>query len=239
MKRLFLVIAALFSTVFTASLQAQELPEFTKGEACVFDLQAIQGKANDGIKVKNISSSKYFGITVYGYQNGIWKNTATGFLKKQGDTDTLMCDYKVKKFRYYAVTTNSQQPLVPLISKINDDLYITFSDGLPEPDKIDNAAVYDLKGISGKFEDNMKISSSADFDSPCTFFIYGSYYPENGFTLLSALTLKNGEDTDSTDVYFTTEKIKKFRYIKIIPSADSEFSFSLYKKHNDLYIEVK
>ncbi|MBO6175937.1 MAG: hypothetical protein J6O39_00115 [Treponema sp.] len=239
MKRLFLVIAALFSTAFTASLQAQELPEFTKGEAFVFDSQAIPGKADDGIKVKNISSSKYFGITVYGYQNGIWKNTATGFLKEQGDTDTLMCDYRVKKFRYYAVTTNSQSKLVPVISKSHNDLNIMFSDGLPEPDKIDNAAVYDLKEISGRFEDNMKISSSANFDSPCTFFIYGSYSPDSDFTLLTALALKNGSDTDSSDTYCTTEKIKKFRYIKIIPSADSEFSFSLYKKHNDLYIEVK
>ena len=235
MKKAILCFLSIFMVTFSF---AQGLPEFTKGPAYVFDSQAIAGKANDALKVKNLSSAKNFGITVYGYKNDTWVNIATGFLKKLGDTDSLKCDYKVKKFRYFAVTTNSQYDFAFIIAKSHNDLNLIFTDEKDYSEKVDAAQVFDTKAISEKFKDNIKIRGGNGIEQGSVFYVYGSENADGPFTKITGLALKDDDDSDTSDTCYTGKELSNYRYIKIISSDEKDFNYSLSKNHNDLIISV-
>ena len=235
-------LAALFLTglVSTHSAYAQTLPEFTEGKAYVFDANAIPGKAKDSIKTKNLSSAKNFEVTVYGFKNSQWEKVATGFLRQTGDSDSLKRIKKLKSFQYLAVTTDAGQEFNYVTSKRHDDLYIYFLDKTSvSEERVSAAQVFDLSKVKGKFKDNIKIESRANFEGPCAFFIYGCKEENGRYELLTCLALKDGFDTDSSDESYSGSKLSSYGYIKILPASEKEFTYSLSKSHNDLIIQLQ
>ncbi len=235
-------LTALFLTALVPAtpLHAQTLPEFKEGKAYVFDANAIAGKAKDSIKTKNLSSAKNFEVTVYGYKNNQWEKVATGFLRQTGDSDSLKRIKKIKSFQYLAVTTNADKEFNYVTSKRHDDLYIYFMDKTSVSEERVNAAPsFDISKVKGKFKDNIKIESRANFDDPCSFFIYGCKEENGRYELLTCLALKDGFDTDSSDESYSGSKLSSYGYIKILPASQKEFTYSLSKSHNDLIIQIQ
>ncbi len=240
MKKIGPFIFAAILTLGTLSLHAQDLPAFTDGQAFVFDANAVSGKAKDAIKTKNVSRAKNFQVTVYGFKNDQWDTIATGFLRAPGDSDSLKCKKKIKTYRYFAVTTDPGTDITCHVSKHHDDLYIHFLDSAkPSDSRVDSAQVFDTSKIKGKFKDNIKILAETKLQDPCSFFIYGCKEENGRYELLTCLALKDGFDTDSSDESYTGSKLNSYNYIKILPSPEKEFNYSLSKKHNDLIISIR
>jgi hypothetical protein len=106
-------------------------PVFDKAKGYVIDAYAVAGKFEDYVKIHNSSSDSNmtFNIYVHNRKTDQWLMLGPGFLKDNGDTDTIDTNIDdLDRYRYFAIESMNDKDYNISVSKGHNDLHIYFSD---------------------------------------------------------------------------------------------------------------
>lgn len=237
MKKLFIFTALIFSALISF---AQSIPEFDKGDAFVFEHTRSYSRTSSPLsfKAKNFTYDSYFEVTLYGYKNEGWQKIGAGFLKTMGDSDEIET-FSGKDCQYFAVKANSDQNFNYVISKKANTLYILLLNQNDFSEKLAQAETFDTKSIKGKFKDNFYLIEKKGFDERNYFHIFGSDKEDSDFVHISTIDIERAGDAEKEDFSFTTRDITSYRFLKIISEEDIDYSYNLFKRKDDLFIEAR
>lgn len=241
-KSLFVVLTAL--ALSAGSLFAQEIPAFDKPDSVVLDVSSLKGKFKDSVRLINLTEEKNIGFSVYYYEqkgkNAGWQ--LYGHAQLKGYSDTAFVDSKkegkIRKVKYFAVVSEKGIGFKCSVEARNHDLYIFIN---PSDDSADEARktqafVIDAKEVEGKFKDRIRFENLSD-DSDITFWVYAFNEESEPWQKVGRAHLKEKYDTDLLDT--PLDNVSGYRYFAVASENGKEYSFSVSKRHNDLYIQVQ
>lgn len=241
-KSLFVVLTVL--ALSAASLFAQEIPAFDKSDSVVIDVSALKGKFKDSVRLINLTEEENISFSVYYYEQKAKKADwqLYGRAQLKGYTDTAFVDSKkegkIRKVKYFAVVSENGIGFKCSIEARNHDLYIFINpaDASADEARKASASIIDAKDVEGKFKDRIRFENLSD-DSDITFWVYAFNEESEPWQKVGRAHLKEKFDTDLVDT--PLDKISGYRYFAVASENGKEYSFSVSKKHNDLYIQVK
>jgi len=238
MKKIIFLLASIFAF---AGYSFGEAPAFDNPKAFIIDSTKIPGKIKDSVKLKNVSSASDFSVKVSAYdeKSASWIVFGHGLLKGLGDTETVNSldkkRIKLANYRYFAITTDSENAFKYSCSKGNNDLHVWFYDDR----NIDEShfTVIDSSSV-GKFEDNVKLVGGPNLKSAASFKIYAYNDESEEKKAGTVAILKGAKDTDTYDTASNGVPFSSFRYFKIVSREEKDFKYLVKCESNDLIIIV-
>ena len=241
-KSLFVVLTVL--ALSAGSLFAQEIPAFDKSDSVVIDVSALKRKFKDNVRLVNLTEEENISFSVYYYEQKAKKADwqLYGRAQLKGYTDTAFVDSKkegkIRNVKYFAVVSENGIGFKCSVEARNHDLYIFINpaDASADEARKASASIIDVKDVEGKFKDRIRFENLSD-DSDITFWVYAFNQESEPWQKVGRAHLKEKSDTDLVDT--PLDKISGYRYFAVASENGKEYSFSVSKKHNDLYIQVK
>jgi hypothetical protein len=96
------------------------------------------------------------------------------------------------------------------------------------------AYVIDTKGVAGRMEDYVKLHNQSS-DSNMSFEIYAHDPGSRQWIYYGRGVLKDKGDTDTID---SSRDLDNYRYLAVAPLNDKDYAYQVYKKNNDLHIDI-
>ncbi|MDY4211276.1 MAG: hypothetical protein SOX64_07630 [Treponema sp.] len=241
-KSLFVVLTAL--ALSAGSLFAQEIPAFDKPDSVVLDVSALKRKFKDSVRLMNLTEEENISFSVYYYEQkgkkADWQLYGSAQLKGYSDTASVDSkqEGKIRNVKYFAVVSEKGIGFKCSVAARNHDLHISVSpvDGSADEARKAHAFIIDAKEVEGKFKDRIRFENLSD-DSDITFWVYAFNEESEPWQKVGRAHLKEKSDTDLLDT--PLDNVSGYRYFAVASENGKEYSFSVSKKHNDLYIQVK
>jgi hypothetical protein len=133
-KALFVLLVPVVFSVFGSCVSVPldyPQPAFDKPLGYVIDANAVDGRIEDYVKLRNNSRDSNISFIVYVHDpvSKQWITFGIGVLKGAGDTDTIDSDIDgIDNYRYFAVESLNEKDYAYRATKSHDDLYITILD---------------------------------------------------------------------------------------------------------------
>ncbi|MGN0740388.1 MAG: hypothetical protein ACI4LX_09490 [Treponema sp.] len=241
-KSLFVVLTAL--ALSAGSLFAQEVPAFDKPDSVVLDVSSLKGKFKDSVRLINLTEEENISFSVYYYEqkgkNAGWQLYGRAQLKGYSDTASVDSkqEGKIKNVKYFAVVSENAIGFKCSVAARNHDLHISINSVDESADEARKARAFiiDANEVAGKFKDNIRFENLSD-DSGITFWVYAFNDKSEEWQKVGRAYLKEKSDTDLVDTQL--DKVSGYRYFAVASENEKEYSFSVSKAHNDLYIQVR
>lgn len=242
MKKVCALVLSLI--VCLVAVSAQQMPQFTDGDAYVFDLNAVEGTTNirDEIRLESYMRETNVHVKIYLYDDKAseWVLCGNSVLKEFGDTDAVDSPYnkKLNKFRWCAILVQGVTGCTFTTQKSHHDLYVGIhaNEEASDSEIRKSAYIIDTSKFGRSFSDRVRFISETD-DKDCVFFIYASDDEKGPWKLVGTALLKEFNDKDFMDTPYAS--VSSFKYLAIVNQQGKSYTYETSVAWSDLIITVK